>query len=342
MNKKVLVFFYTISLIISAHGIQKDNRKKPILAGVAPGNVVGRLGNSLWNYCHAKWVAYNTGLPFYFREFKYFKEFEFSRQEKNLKTKKTRKTVSVNGKNYKIVARQNQHRNALLIVPFVFFQDPWKTFNQIIQGYKKNKPFVEELRKKIKPVQPIKEIQKPSNMIHVALHIRKGGGYPADLEGIHKRFPLKFPPDSFYIEQLVKLSFMLNHPPMYVYIFTDDQNPQSLAQKFMNTINLPNITYDYRKTENTHNLNVIEDLFNIASFEYLIRPDSSYTRIAEIIGNHKICILPTKAHMDNEKRFFFITNVEVNIYDKSLTKFNKSLKKPLSENFKRSAFNLSC
>ena len=88
-----------------------------------------------------------------------------------------------------------------------------------------DKNFKELLRKELTPLIPLEKIKIPDDKITVALHVRKGGGHDAPLfQRRHKlkfpdlAYPLKFPPDSYFIDQLIKLSEILNDKPLYVFL----------------------------------------------------------------------------------------------------------------------------
>jgi len=104
--------------------------------------------------------------------------------------------------------------------------------------------------------------------------------------------PLKHPPDQFYLDQIKGLSEILGDVFLYVYIFTDDRNPLNIVERFRKVINNPNITFACRETENNYYSNVLDDLFAMSTFDCLIRPYSSLSQIAELIGNHKIVLSP--------------------------------------------------
>ncbi|MDR3646469.1 MAG: hypothetical protein P4L22_02930 [Candidatus Babeliales bacterium] len=179
-----------------------------------------------------------------------------------------------------------------------------------------------KLIKLTRPIQPAcPKLDK--NIIKVALHVRKGGGYDLpllskdalDLENYNpenvidadelaiehqkKRFyfsdvrwPFKFPPDSFYLKQILYIYKLLNNKPLHVHIFTDDPNPKCIMEKYKKFINNPNITFSCRQQDNAHDKNVVDDFFAMSTFDCLIRPVSFYSENIQRIGNFKIVIFP--------------------------------------------------
>jgi hypothetical protein len=106
------------------------------------------------------------------------------------------------------------------------------------------------------------------------------------------RAPLKLPPVSFYKEQIKHLYEMFKGRPLYVHIFTDDENPQKLLKECEEFTQGLDITYGCRSDTNTHDTNVLEDFFEMTRFSCLIRPDSNFSIIVGKIGDFMIEISP--------------------------------------------------
>ncbi len=113
----------------------------------------------------------------------------------------------------------------------------------------------------------------------------------------------KFPPNQFYIDQIIKLSNDLLNVPMHVVICTDDKNPEKLVQIIKQKVNKPhNIVIEY---ENDRHLpfrdRVWRDLYTLSRCDVLIRGQSYFSRTAELIGNHKLVMYPLKYYWDGDK-----------------------------------------
>lgn len=273
----------------------------------------GRFGDNLVAYVHAKWVAYKHGLTFRYRPFPYSDQLVLHKKELLL-DKKTKYIKVVTLKNSNDLNKvDNSISNILYQVPY------YPECKAEYQQFKKDYPFyyevdwndikfLDEIRRLIKPVQDLPHCALPTDRICVALHLRKGGGYdeqslsdggsikhgqslPGDVA-----FPLKFPPDTFYIERLKSVSAFFHHAPLYVYIFTDDQNPSCLATKYQDLCSLSNVIFDYRKTKNTWKNNVLEDFFSMMYFDVLIRSESSFSLIASRLARHQLTVFPLEAN----------------------------------------------
>lgn len=108
---------------------------------------------------------------------------------------------------------------------------------------------------------------------------------------------IKFPPDQYYIEQIKTAISLTKLKALTIKLFTDDPHPQDIVKRYQNALkDVPvSITFDYRKSENNHDKNVIEDLFALAECDGLISASSSFAFTAMILGNHSIMIHPEHA-----------------------------------------------
>jgi hypothetical protein len=114
----------------------------------------------------------------------------------------------------------------------------------------------------------------------------------------------KFPPEQYYVKQIQNLSDFLDNAPMYVYLFTDDQNPIQLMERFKKAINKSNIVFDCRKEKNSHDTNVLYDLYAMADFDCLIRSGSCFAYISQLLGNHTIIIYPLHLKWIDDETLF--------------------------------------
>ena len=105
-------------------------------------------------------------------------------------------------------------------------------------------------------------------------------------------FPLKFPPHSFFIEQVINLSTMFNDAPLYVHLFTDDPQPLKLLNRYKTLINKPNIIYGCQEYNN-HDQEALQDLFALTQFDCLISGESNFSILASKISDYRVIIYPT-------------------------------------------------
>lgn len=153
--------------------------------------------------------------------------------------------------------------------------------------------FSQILKTVIAPRGQLNLITPPRNQISVALHVRTGGSFESwPEEAKHGSHLYKIPRFEFYTAQLKLLFELLDKQPLYVFLFTDDEHPEKLITRFKKAVRAPSISYEYRTENNHHNTNVLEDFFSIPNFDVLIRPDSSFSLMAEKIGELSIVISP--------------------------------------------------
>ena len=258
----------------------------------------GRLGDCLLSYLHAKWLAHKYNLPFYFISFPSSDKFCLDRLEKKLpRSKHFVKKIDLNQEEDLL-----KHSNTLFVVPYFpeyEFEYATSSFPFIphIKADWQDPEFHEEITKMLTLEESVKVIDLPENCITVGVHVRRGGGY--DHPSTTKDYPLKFPSDTYYIEQLKKISTLFQGQPLYVYILTDDQHPLWIADKFKAALNNPLMTFDCRVHGNGPSDNIIEDFYLLQKFDCLILCQSNFSIVASKLGNYKVKITPINASTIN-------------------------------------------
>ena len=259
-----------------------------------------RLGDQLIMYCKAKWFSYKYNLPFLCPDFKLKNKFMMAEKENHLT-----KEVEARFTNKKYIKHEKE-MNPLasdtlyfldLFVSSYELPDVTHGYDQNVAGMKKvfndHPAFFNELHLQIAPRDSIAQFILPEDQITVAVHVRRGcgGDFPLLSKNSYsdKIWPAKFPPDSYYIEQIRRLDTILGHQPMYVYIFTDHKDSEHIADKYKKALNLPNVSFGYRKN-NAYENYVIEDLFAMTQFDCLIRSSSHYSAISYLLGDHKYMV----------------------------------------------------
>lgn len=285
----------------------------------------GRFGDSLLAYLHAKWLSFIHKVPLIYRPFEYSDQLALHVKEMPIHEYSIKNIRHLSQANLAI----DTTRDCTYMVPYfaevlsehrlpgarhwIYFAVDWQ-----------NKEFKDQICSLIKPIDStMTHFSLPTDKITVALHVRKGGGYDNPLLSDVATTPdhpysyysdyysmLKFPPEFFFVEQLKIISELFNNEPIYAFIFTDDRNPLALSERFYKQLqDYPNIELDYRKENNRHNSNVLEDFFALTQFDCLIRPQSNFSLIAAKIADYKIEIYPTECHWEGKTPF--IDNVEM-------------------------------
>lgn len=276
----------------------------------------GRLGDKLMVYVKAKWFAYKYNLPFLCSDFEFQEKFALHEKDNYLK-KGGEKEYK-----HKVVVKKESDidplaKDTLFVVDFYVKSPDTAHLVNIKQLFLNNPDFHENIKATIAPCEPITPINFPDNYAKVAVHVRRGSGgdlpllqkdeqpTAAEKKTFYKKskkveymdvgWPTKFPPDDYYIKQIKRLSEILEHKPMYVFIFTDYAFPEEIASKYQNALNMPNIIFDWRRQGHDYKKNIIEDLFALSQFDYLIRSISSYSGIGFLMGNHTLVFAPAHA-----------------------------------------------
>ncbi|MCX5925451.1 MAG: hypothetical protein NT124_04145 [Candidatus Dependentiae bacterium] len=107
-----------------------------------------------------------------------------------------------------------------------------------------------------------------------------------------------------------------NRKLLYVYLFTASSQSLHLKQKYMDALaDRKNIVFDSRESGNDHMNSILDDLYSMADFDCLIRPQSGFSKTAQLLGDHKLIIYPTEARWDDNLKEVIVDNVEFYIKD---------------------------
>lgn len=310
LNQNVLSFQTGSLSFHIVHELNKEKKKKSRVKATSfsPTAITytfsgGRLGDNLLSYMHAKWVAYKNNIPLLYKPFRYAEKLVIHRKEIRYSDEwQCRQTAVFQG-------RENRTFDAsgstLHIIPY-FPESPIEQQSGCYSYFPVNwedPGFKKELQKMIAPLEPLDLISIPPDKVSIAVHVRRfdnGFDSPAiadeekvtPIETIDKNgHSFKFIPDSFYIEKIREISEMLNHPPLFVFIFTDGVNPPAIVEKYKAALLADNIEFGCRP-HSCHTDNVLEDFFSMARFDYLIRSLSNFPVAVEKIGNFKAVFAP--------------------------------------------------
>ena len=315
--------------------------------------VGSRFGDNVYTCCKTKWFSYKYNIPFFAASFKHSTVFSIDEQERfldsNLKSFFTH-VVDIKTERDIVQALYTCKEPTLLKVGFgtdeqissTLVRDlVWPTALENMYFFSREHPlFGLELKKTLTIKNPTFQVDLPPDKITVAVHVRKGSGPDSKTMSVQYRdeweminahkiknpnfrrstdfaYPKKIPAEQFYVDQIVKLSFMLNHASLFVYVFTDGKNPEQIVERFKERINLSNISFacnvnDGSPRDEDRNA-MAEDLYNMSRFDCLIKADSGFAFIAQMMGNHKIVLFPETARIsfNSELNQFFIVIEDV-------------------------------
>jgi hypothetical protein len=201
-------------------------------------------------------------------------------------------------------------------------KSPFNNLDSIQTVTLANPRFKKKLQELFTPVVPIRKLQIPNNYISVAVHVRSGSGTDrpciskplfntlecynlperiidkSNLKVLYsdERYPNKFPPYQFYIDQINLLTQLFPDKKFLIYIFTDHKNPTFIINLFSKHIRSKNqCIFKTHSPEIQKKVSVEEDFYWMAQCDFLIRAGSNLSRAAQLFGNHKVVIYIKKA-----------------------------------------------
>jgi hypothetical protein len=262
----------------------------------------GRFGDTLLVIAHALYFSLKYDYTLLYEPFNYADQLVLSTSA----TQATPAVLSRYKKHYRCPSGAHRRssqmpsdmmHNTLITIPyfaeslFEYTQEPWPF---LLVDWE-DPIFKSELRRLLSPLVPVKMLTPPLDKISIAVHARKGGSYDNWATDGSADTPIKLyksPFDEYYINAIKHIADLLDGVPLYAFVFTDDENPQELVEKIQAAVNRSSIEFDYRKEENRHDKNVLEDFYSMMNFDILIRPDSNFSIMAEKLGEHALVVSP--------------------------------------------------
>jgi len=299
--KKSLFYSIFFSLYWSIFVVAQTNQAVTYILGG------GRFGDKIIYYVTAKWISFKFNIPLLLKPFRYSSMLRLGREEKKYSkkiVKQFERIISIGSEKGVI---EHKQENVIFESKGVHFHiDGCFGVERTIEYILRDQYFVAELKNMLQPVVSLPTITLPQDKITVAVHIRKGGGFDQALSSIQyyrrnmvsrkfyadNKFPLKFPPEQYYVNQIKKMSKLFDDAPLFIYVFTDDRSPSRLVDRIKKAANKHNITFSCRNRGNAHDAHVIEDFYNMARFDCLIRSSSNFALAAQLLGNHEVIIRP--------------------------------------------------
>lgn len=278
----------------------------------------GRFGDNLLSYLHAKWFSYEHGLPLLYKPFPYSSSLVLHAKEIHYRDRALRKKLGLRPSFKTTLAKWSFYSK----IPFFSFcyqcpyfpEDPSELVGGGFFSFKvnwKDERFRDMLRELIAPLGPMAIIKPPPDRMSVALHIRDGGGFD---QGYYRlELPLKFPPLSFYIDGLKYILTLFPDQPIYCHLFTDAQNPEELVKNIQQSLPVNSlIEFNYRKENNRHDANILEDFFSLFEFQALIRPSSNFSIIPSLLKDYAIVYAPKTFRSDGKSVVIREADIQIN------------------------------
>ena len=263
---------------------QKNNAITYTLSG-------GRLGDNLRSYLTAKWVSEKYSIPLIFVPFQYSECFRCHYSDLKLEQLNFAFSEKRDVHSLQELEEMSHYSSTLFCIPYYGknyryeSSMPWNAYPFIDL---ENSNLKNKLKRSLEIVVPHQTFALPKDKVSVAVHVRR-----VDHPASFTYFALKFPHDSYYIQQIQSIYEILN-TPLYVYIFTDDLNPQSLVSHYQEVFKQSAIEFACRTSDNSPHNTLLDDFYMLTQFDCIIRPDSNFSLVAARLGDYKIEIAPRR------------------------------------------------
>ncbi|MCH9613162.1 MAG: hypothetical protein SP1CHLAM54_01590 [Chlamydiia bacterium] len=242
----------------------------------------GRLGDNLLSYLHAKWIAEKEGYNFYFEPFDYSDKFAFH----------TNEMVKPKAKLYKEVVYRRPLKEITSKKPLLYLVNyfPEALEDRVGGAYSTfdvdwtDKAFLKVAKEMVTSREKLSLVPLKEGHFNLALHIRRGSGGDTPMEIVSR--PLKFPPLSYYVEGILKVSRLIGNKPIYAYIFTDAKDPNALKKQLQNELGDLQVTLDCGSSD------VLTDFFSMMAFDGIVRASSNLSFVAAKLGQMQVEIAP--------------------------------------------------
>ncbi|HTM06551.1 MAG TPA: hypothetical protein VL201_04885 [Patescibacteria group bacterium] len=315
MNRKKIAF-YKIAFYLCILFIFCDNLAHSFVQYTLS---QGRFGDQLLAYAKAQYIANLYHIPLLYTPFKHaelielhYAQLPYAEYYKNSFLQE----IVINRES----CINRSDKNFLYTVNLSTKHKDITNLDSIALYVLQNKKYGQKIKKMLTPHVPLHIIDWPKDCITVALHVRKPSGYDTSLTSKQfydinvyknlqptliekkgtmpsdKRYPHKFPPDQYYIDQIHLLATLFPEKKLYVYLFTDYHDPQELVELYKPHIHGDHITLTCHAKEQQQYTRFIDDYYNMSQTDCLIRASSNFSRAAQLIGDHKIVIYPKSTH----------------------------------------------
>lgn len=258
----------------------------------------GRFGDNLLTYLHAKWISYRYDLPLCYKPFLYSSLLaldDFERSYEDFSEPFSKQILL----DRNVSIRSTSAKKPVLYVTPYFPHCSWE-IKSTRGGYGewkyffvdwKDPGFQKITRQMVLPKKNYRWITPPKESVNIAIHLRNGGTF--DTGNFAEHFLTKFPPLDFYLDALLQTIDFFKGKQIYCYLFTDAAEPEKLIELFQEKIPSETmITFDWRKENNVHNRNVLEDFFSLLHFDVLIHPHSNFSVVPSLIHDYAISYSP--------------------------------------------------
>ena len=300
-----------LTVFLRLHADSKNERFQNYITYELSG---GRLGDNLIAYLHAKWLSHVHGIPLLYKPFEFSSDMVLSKTDLPIENIDLSSCILHKYRKGMSIEKTSDNISTVYVVHY-FPESSWektwgtrhngKSWVDIFDVNWNDSVFKTLAREAITPSKPLKLVIPPENTLSIAIHFREGGGFDTNIDALN--LPLKFPPFEFYVEALRTICRSSQSQKIYCYLFTDAQEPGLWAEKIQKAIGQnQNIIIDYRKTNNNHNQNILEDFFSLFTFNILIYPQSNFSMVAALIHNYQSTYTLSSDHPKVNDNYYIV------------------------------------
>jgi hypothetical protein len=305
---KALLKLLCFLLCFNALNIKVEGQENPAPSNITSLEIPSRisyeidghhLGNNLMSYIRAKWLSSHYNIPLLYKPFPFANQLVLHEQEKKkFSNPVLSKLEAVVIKNEFDLCFEDSSPTLYMLPNYIEPEIEWNDNAPFIEVNWQNKDFKKLLKKLLKPLNSIPVVNFPRQRISVAVYIPSP--FTKDGRETKNNLPLQYPPDSYYIEQINRLSDLFFQRPLFVYLFTENRNPKDILDKFKNTVSAPNILFESKTSDKITRVSSVEDFANMGKFDCLIRPANNLGFLLEQLNDYLITVKPVHfVHKNN-------------------------------------------
>lgn len=271
----------------------------------------GRFGDKLLGFAHALYISHTTSLPLLFRDFNFHGQFDFPINQQLTFDNKFLHYDAVRShyqNEYHVNSpqslteflgqiRDTNTPSTIYIIDYLpSFISEWDQNNTFALLYEipwRDASFHRLFQESVKPNIEIPDFTKKGKL-NVAVHVRTHSG-DDDPKVVYPGFPLKntFGLD-YYKRQIRKVYDWNQRLPMYVFIFSDTDNPRKVINEFKEEFKGLDIEFNIQELVRPDLNNTIQDFFAMQKFNVIIAIQSNFATMAYKLGDVDMLIMPLR------------------------------------------------
>lgn len=244
----------------------------------------GRFGDNIHSLAQAYWISYAYNIQFNYMPFQHADQLIVS-------TAYACYDYALFKEGYGIEHMLANYRRTYMQEGYLYIVN----YNSGITINWKDQNFKRALKKILMPIREVAMPEFLSNCL--AVHVRTGGNFTPDTFAEKQRNPAKFPSFDYYVSAIQSLLAEFSDITD-ILICTDDVDPKKIVQYMQKELSkLCNRTLVFHCSSDYCDDNlicVIYDFLLLQGAKFLVRPQSTFSLYAELLGDHVGVVQPLK------------------------------------------------